>query len=183
VSLAKLYQLTIRGVGADEFEEEISNFVAKYPDNHFQRNLLADYYLNAGNNNMALLHYNTLKNVKDLPHREFIFNNLANLYLQRDIAKALDYAEQAMAIDDNHPAILDTLGWIKSLKGEHAEALTILRKAFSINSNDPAVRYHLAYTLKQLGRLTEAKNEVQLALASRLSFSEREDAQKLLESI
>lgn len=183
VSLAKLYQLTIRGIGTDTFEQEISNLVAKYPDNHFQRNLLADYYLNAGKKDLALLHYTTLKNVKDLPHREFILNNLANLYLERDIAKALDFAEQAMAIDENHPAILDTLGWIKSLKGEHAEALTILRKAFSINSNDPAVRYHLAYTLKQLGRLTEAKNEVQLALASRLSFAEREDAQKLLESI
>lgn len=183
VSLAKLYQLTIRGVGRDIFEKEISTLVAKYPNNHFQRNLLADFYLNAGKSDLALLHYNTLKDVKKLPHREFILNNLANLYLERDIKQALAYAEQAMAIDENHPAILDTLGWIKSIRGEHTEALTILRKAFSINSNDPAVRYHLAYTLKQLGRLTEAKNEVRLALASRLSFSEREDAQKLLESI
>lgn len=183
VSLAKLYQLTIRGVGIERFETEISNLVAKYPENHFQRNLLADFYLNSGKGDLAILHYNTLKNVSSLPHREFVFNNLANLYLDKDIAKALEFAEQAMAIDDNHPAILDTIGWIKSLKGQHSDALTILRKAFSINSNDPAIRYHLAYTLKQLGRLSEAKKELTIALASQLSFAEREDAEALLASI
>ena len=183
LALAKLYQLTQRNVGIDTFDKEISKLVEQYPDNYFQRSLLADFYVNVGETEKALPHYKKLLEIEQLPNRVFILNNLANIYLDKDIGKAKDYAQQAMDMGILQAAVLDTHGWIKALTGEHSEALDILRRAHAMDSEDPSVRYHLGYTLLKLGRNEEARQELIAALSSEQTFIERNEAQALLDSI
>lgn len=183
IALAKIYQLTVENESVDLFEENIPPLVEKYPDNHFQRNLLADFYLNMGKKELARQQYEILANITDLPNRAFVLNNLANIYLKSDLGKAQRLVSEAMTLASNNAAVVDTYGWIKSLLGNHQDALDILRRAYAMNSRDPAIQYHLAYTLIKLGRRAEARTELLAALGSPVTFSEREDAQALLNSI
>ena len=52
-----------------------------------------------------------------------------------------------------------------------------------MNSNDPAINYHIGYTLLKLDRTTEARRELQRALASEMNFYERDEAQALIDGI
>lgn len=183
LALAKMYQLTLQGIGHETFSREIAKLVEAQPENYFQRNLLADHYLNQGQFDKALPHYEILEEIQTLPNKAFIYNNLANIYLNKDSEKALAYIDKAMQINSNEPAVLDTYGWIKTLNGEHNQALDILRRAYAMDSNNPSIMYHLGFTLNKLGRLEEAKQELAQSLASDKMFFEREEAQALYDSI
>lgn len=183
IALAKFYQLTVENKATALFEKSIPALVEKFPDNYFQRNLLADFYLNHGKQTLARQQYELLLEVDRFPNRAFVLNNLANIYLKTDLGKAQTYITEAMQLAGNNAAVVDTYGWIKALLGNYREALDILRRAYAMNSRDPAIQYHLAYTLIKLGRSAEAKNELLAALDSPVRFNERKDAEALLNSI
>ena len=183
LALAKYYQMTLRGVNIEQFTTDISALVEQDPDNHFQRSLLADHFVNIGDYDSALPHYELLQQHEELPNYVFIINNLANIYVERDLVKAEAFARKAVSINSELAAVLDTVGWIETLKGNHKAALDLLRRAYAKSSDDPSIRYHLAYTLHKLGRTDEAKKELQLALQAGDEFVERDKAQTLLDSI
>ncbi|WJG08401.1 XrtA/PEP-CTERM system TPR-repeat protein PrsT [Aliiglaciecola sp. LCG003] len=182
-ALLKLYQLASRGVAAKEFEQKLIQIVDRAPEYYFSRNLLADFYVNQGRLDDALPHYDKLLDVKPLVNQMFILNNLANIYINKDLSKAEQYINQALEIGNENAALFDTYGWITALKGQHEQALTILRKSFAMNSDDPSNQYHLAYTLHKLGRDTEAKTSLNRALSSPRYFIEKDAAQALLEQL
>tara|TARA_B110000438_G_C15819026_1_gene653351 strand:+ start:1878 stop:4679 length:2802 start_codon:yes stop_codon:yes gene_type:complete len=182
-ALVKLYQMTTLGFGHEAFQSITNEILTKNEDFHFMRNLLADHYLNIGDTVNTKVHYEILKEVEELPNKAQVLNNLANILLKEDLTLAEKYALNALALDDTSSAILDTYGWIKALRGEFEEGLTLLRRAYTMNSNDPAINYHLGYTLMKLNRIEEAKRELGPALSSDINFSERDEAKALLESI
>jgi putative PEP-CTERM system TPR-repeat lipoprotein len=182
-ALVRLYKLTLDNIGTDIFSSTLTMLLKQQPNRHFIRNLLADHLLNIGDTVNAKSHYEILVKQDYLPTKSIILNNLANILIKTDLQYAEETAQQALALDNTSSAILDTYGWIKSLRGNHPESLVLLRHAFSMNSNDPAINYHLGYTLMKLGRLTEAKQELMHALAAKSDFLERSDAETLLKSI
>ena len=182
-ALAKLYQMTTLGFGHEAFESISTEILAKNKNFHFMRNLLADYYLNTVNVTKAKIQYEILKEVEELPNKSLVLNNLANIYLKEDLITAEKYAFEALTLDETSAEILDTYGWIKALQGSYEEGLTTLRRAHTMNSNDPAINYHLGYTLLKLDRTTEAKRELERALANEINFYERDDAQNLMDGI
>lgn len=179
LAYAKLYSLTLQQIAFEDFAELANELLEINPANSFQRNLLADHYINRGQFDKALPHYEILLNVENMPNKAFIYNNLANIYIRKDLVKAEAYINQALELRSNEGSLLDTLGWITSLKGEYQGALTILRKAYAMNSNDPSIQYHLAYTLDKLGRDNEALTTINRALSSKQRFNERADAELL----
>lgn len=179
LAYAKLYRLTLQQIAVEDFSAVASEILQINPSNSFQRNLLADHYINRGKFDEALPHYEILLNVENMPNKAFILNNLANIYIQKDLAKAETYIKRALELRNNEGALLDTLGWITSLKGDHEGALTILRRAYAMNSNDPSIQYHLAYTLGKLGKNKEALVTINRALSSNIKFNERADAESL----
>ncbi len=179
LAFAKLYSLTLKQIAVDDFSTLATDLLEINPNNSFQRNLLADHYINIGKFEEALPHYEILLNVENMPNKAFIYNNLANIYIEKDLVKAETYINEALKLRSNEGALLDTLGWITSLKGDHEGALTILRRAYAMNSNDPSIQYHLAYTLDKLGKSKEALATVNLALSSKVQFNERADAELL----
>lgn len=182
-ALINFYQITLQGVALDLFDKQINNLLEKSPNNALIRNLLGDFYVNQHKFELAKPHYELLLKIKDYSIKPYIYNNLSNIALETDINEAEMYIQKALELEENSASILDTSGWIKAKQAKYEEALTILRRAFSIDSKDAAIRYHLAYTLHKLGRNQEARKELLEALSSEKNFYEREQAQKLLDSL
>ena len=76
--------------------------------------------------------------------------------------------------------ILDTLGWILHLRGEHDEALETLLEADRNLPGHPVVLYHLAAVHVALGDADAARPLLERALASTIHFHERDAAAALL---
>ena len=108
---------------------------------------------------------------------------MAYISINSDLENAEIYAKKALDLNDSSASIIDTYGWILSLRGNYDESLKMLRKAFSMNSNEPTISYHLGYTLNALGRKEEAKQELIKATSSTNTFIERNDAVSLLEQL
>jgi tetratricopeptide (TPR) repeat protein len=81
------------------------------------------------------------------------------------------------------------LAYVLISNNEFVEAKLLAEEIIKQTPDDPfvmllaAIRYHIAYTLNKLGRVSEAKAELKQALLSNLIFNEREAAVKLLSSI
>lgn len=183
LALVRLYELTEHGIGGDEFSVLLESILNIYPDKHLMRNLLADYLFNSKDYKGAKLHYKKLAAVTNWPSKASVFNNLAYISINSDLENAEIYAKKALDLNDSSASIIDTYGWILSLRGNYDESLKMLRKAFSMNSNEPTISYHLGYTLNALGRKEEAKQELIKATSSTNTFIERNDAVSLLEQL
>jgi putative PEP-CTERM system TPR-repeat lipoprotein len=182
LALIKLYQLANQGIGATDFVTDIEPLIEIYPDNHFQKHIIADFLLTNGEQERATPYYMQLINIDDIPNKHNIFNNLANIYLNTDLAQAKSFITQAQSIR-NTPEILDTKGWILAKEESYDEALNLLRQAYARQSNNPAIRYHIGYTLEKMGRKQEAKNELAAALQTNNEFEEREKALALYNTL
>jgi tetratricopeptide (TPR) repeat protein len=91
------------------------------------------------------------------------------------------------------PATLDTLGWVRFLRGNDEGAEELLRLAHESTPENPTFAFHLASVLvamsKQEGRADaaakkeEARTLLQGAVAGGVDFSQRADAKKLLDEL
>ena len=75
------------------------------------------------------------------------------------------------------------MGWVLCKQGNYVEAKTYLEKAMEKAHNQPSILYHLAWCEAKLGETAAARENLQKALDSKSKFPEREEAQKLLESL
>jgi putative PEP-CTERM system TPR-repeat lipoprotein len=182
-AILKLYQLAQQGIGDRQFIALLEPLMAQTDTPDWIRKLLADRYLVQGQHEQARQHYELLLNKASLANDASILNNLANIYAEYDLDKALLTARKGLASDEMNSALLDTIGWIYAKKRQWNQALSFLRQAFSMNATSPAIRYHLGYTLFNLGRVEEAKQELQAAIAKGDHFSEYQAALSLLNGI
>ena len=120
---------------------------------------------------------------ESLPNKAFLLNNLANIYAKHDADKALKYVEDALALQPNSAALIDTKGWLLSLSDDYQQGLSLLRQAYTLDSSDPSVQYHIAYTLNKLGRQEEARAILQKHQTLNKTFREQPDAQTLMQSL
>jgi len=183
IVLLKSYQLALAKIDEKNFTSTLQKLLEKNPNNYLMRSVYADYLLNNGRTQQAKTHYEILADVKNLKNRAAVLNNLANIYLAIDLNKAEEYSKESMELNNNSSAIIDTYGWILSLNNKFDESLSILRNAYSMDSNNPSINYHIGYALAKLNRIEEAKRELRQSLRHKAKFSEREDAQQLLNSL
>lgn len=112
----------------------------------------------------AKLRYEQL--LKLNPRDARALNNLALAQLQEgDTASALRNAEAASKAAPTQPIAQDTLAWVLHKRGEHDKALGLLREARLRAPDNAEIRYHLASVLTALGRKSEARIEINAALA------------------
>jgi putative PEP-CTERM system TPR-repeat lipoprotein len=180
---AQLYQLSSKGMGTERLISQLEVILQKSPQKNFYRNLLGDIYLQQGDMLKAKAHYQVLIADEKYDNRAATLNNLAVIELPNDPETSLQLIERALQIAPLSASLLDTKGWVYATQGNYSQALILLREALSINSSDPTIRYHLAYTLHKLGRINEARSEIKQVLAQNQEFSERDVAEKLLESM
>ncbi|MBC3767907.1 XrtA/PEP-CTERM system TPR-repeat protein PrsT [Neptunicella marina] len=182
-AFSKLYLLTVKGIGYQDFIEISENTLNDNPDFYSCRKLLADAYLNHQDWKNAEKHYSQLLNVKQFSHSSVILNNLAYIYSQTDLTKAYKTAMEGLENGGNkNPSLLDTLGWILVKQDKLNDGLNYLRQAYVLDSKNPETRYHLAYTLVKLDRISEAKDHLAIAVKSN-RYPEYQDAINLLKQL
>ncbi len=179
----QLYQLAATHLNRTDILDIFENLVNNTTGNQFYHHLLADLYFLYHEYDKAKTLYQALMLADDLPNKDSILNNLANIESTNDLEQALLYAQQAYELNSNSAEILDTRGWLLVLNGDLTKGLNVLRQAYTLQSNAPTVRYHLAYALNQLGRKNEARTQLQKALLYKGHFRQRQAAKLLLEQL
>jgi len=86
-----------------------------------------------------------------------VLNNVAWLYMDRDMERAAKYAKEAYDIAPERAEIVDTYGWILFKQGKQREALNILQQALVIAPRNAEIGLHVAEALHRQGRDAEAR--------------------------
>ncbi|GGB09083.1 XrtA/PEP-CTERM system TPR-repeat protein PrsT [Agarivorans gilvus] len=178
-----LYQLASQNIGVEAFHQQMEATLNDGEQMFWQRRLLADSYLQHGQNTQAIQHYEVLRKSPQLKNEPGLLNNLANLYALDDLDKAFQTINIVLQQGVKSAAILDTAGWIEQQRGNQQQALVYLREAYTMNASDPSIRYHLAVVLNKLNRPVEAKRELEAALESEQDIAEYEQAKALLDRL
>jgi predicted Zn-dependent protease len=146
------------------------------------RSVLAGFYLEQRKYDTAVDEYTRL--IAERPADPTSLNNLAWLYQRRgNLAKARELAERTFAADPAGAQIEDTLGWILLAQGEADKAMTYLSAANSAAPASPDIQYHLAVALQHLGRSADAQEMLEKLLGSGVSFTDRAEAERLLQDL
>ena len=148
--------------------------------------VLATVYEKQQNYDKAIGLYNRL-----LAHNLFpalARNNLA--YLMADhqptpenLNRAHKLASESLADNPEEPSFLDTMGWVLCKQGNYVQAKEYLEKALEHAPKQSAMLYHLGWCEAKLGDTAAARQALEKAMESKTAFAERDEAQKLLDSL
>jgi putative PEP-CTERM system TPR-repeat lipoprotein len=181
LALIKLHgSLHAAGKGA-EAEARAAQWLKDQPRDFALRSYLADHYLKAGQNTLAMAQYQAI--VQAAPDNVLALNNLAWLYQQDKDPRALATAERAYKLSPDSPSVADTLGWIQVQQGDAKRGLALLQQAHAKAPQHPSIHYHLAAALAKTGDRAKARTELDRLLARGTSFPEEQDARKLFEQL
>jgi Flp pilus assembly protein TadD len=101
------------------------------------------------------------------PANPLVQNNLGYLLLEqdRDLEEAATLIEASAKATPDNGNVVDSLGWAQFKLGRTAEAETTLRRAVDLSPFSPEVRKHLGEVLVKQGKLVEASEQWDRALA------------------
>ncbi|WP_158228867.1 XrtA/PEP-CTERM system TPR-repeat protein PrsT [Chitinimonas sp. BJB300] len=156
----------------------LEGWVKRKPDDLVVLKTLGEAQFRAGQLQASKQSY--AKAIEAEPDDAVALNNYANLLLKLKDASAQGMAERALKLVPDNPAYADTLGWILVQQGQLEAGLRYLREARLRSPEDGEIRYHLAYALSKSGRKTEAKEEMQAALAARGGLERTAEVNRLL---
>jgi tetratricopeptide (TPR) repeat protein len=176
VALLQLLSNSGQGEKAREAAEKLAK---DFPNLKGVNVILADYWMKK-DKAKAMAYYE--KELALNPANAVVLNNLAWEYgvVQGDLAKAQPYLDKLKAGKNLDPRILDTIGWILAVNGKTDEAERYLRNAIDLVPDMPDFQYHLAFVLKAVGKKDEARKVLEQALATKMPFESRKDAEKLM---
>jgi tetratricopeptide (TPR) repeat protein len=117
------------------------------------------------------------------PGMDVVKNNLAMMLVrgapnQADMDKALELTKD-FTLSEN-PVFVDTLGWVRFVRGENKEAITLLQRAYSEELKIPDVSYHLGMAYRKAGNYKEARDMLEKALSFGRPFPGIEQAKQTL---
>ncbi len=109
----------------------------------------------------------TLRDIlKQTPNNPIALNNLGYFLVERGerFDEALELIKQAVAIDENNPSYLDSLGWAYFKLGKYDEAEKHLKKAAILDASSPTIQEHLGDVYAKQKKLDLAKTTWKKAL-------------------
>jgi tetratricopeptide (TPR) repeat protein len=118
------------------------------------------------------------ENPKDAPTLNYIGYMLADRGVRLD--EALQYVQQALVLDPNNPAYLDSLGWAFFKMNELQKAEKYLLQAADMEKKDPVIQDHVGDLYFKTGNLEKAQEFWTKSLSN---GGEPDDAQKVREKL
>ncbi len=170
----------IRSGKPDDAVTMLKDWIAKNPDDIVATEQLSEIYIIQGKLDDAAANLEAI--LKQKPYESIALNNLAWVYQQKNDARASELARQAYLLSPG-PQTADTLGWILVTTGKAAAGAPLLRQAFNETPSDPRIQYHYAVALKDLGNKSEAIRHLKDVVAAAGNFTEKTEAQKLLDQL
>lgn len=137
----------------------------------------------AGQGDEAVALYRTV--LKSQPSHLQAANNLAYLLAEqgKDLPEANQLASRCVRDRPEDDGFLDTLGMVLYKQGQFSEAIDVFQRALKKNPAQGSYRYHLALALLAKGERSQAKRELQQALAQIGDPAEKTRVQELLKSM
>ena len=162
----------------DSARNRLSAVLNTNPDNLDARLLLGMVEEVGGRYDLAVTHY---RKVLQLESRNlYALNNLAYRLANNDqIDEALKFAQQALEIGADNPAVQDTIGWAYYRKGLYKNALQYLTSAVA-GGKVPVRMYHLVMVYAKLGDQKRARETFDMAYKIDPSLPEAKVAQEAL---
>lgn len=165
----------------EEGEKRLYAWLAAHPQDVGIRAALAENLIQRQQYKAASEHYLFIN--RSTPNNLLILNNLAwSLHESRD-SRALGFAEQALKLKPDNPAVLDTLGWILVGQGQVERGTKLLQQALAKSPDTAEIQYHLAVALNRSGDSVRAKREIERLLASGVAFPQEPEARALLKQL
>lgn len=178
VKLAEALDAAGRGKEADA---RFADWLKAHPQDNAVRLQYATVKLTRHDYKTAVDGFETI--LKQEPNNVGALNNLALAYQQQNDKRALEYAEKALKLAPNNPAVLDTAGSILVANGDVPRGLSYLQKASAAAPNSPSIRYNLAVALAKSGDKEKAKKELEQLVANGGNFDKMEEAKALLKTM
>jgi putative PEP-CTERM system TPR-repeat lipoprotein len=170
--------------GAGRFDEgvkRLTDWLAAQPQDYRARLYLAERLTLNGKYKAAADQYLTLN--QQAPGNIVVLNNLASALSEINDKRALGFAEQALKLKPDNPAIMDTVGWILVQQGQHARGIKLLQQALSKLPDAAEIQWHLASAYARSGDHNRARSELERLLASGTAFRQEQEARDLLKQL
>jgi len=165
---------------APEAARFAEGWLKDHPQDQTFRFHLGDAALAAGD--LALAEARYLDVLKVQPEHALALNNVAWLKMKQDKAGALDYAERAVKVAPNQPALMDTLAMVLSAAGQHARAQELQKQVVAKAPQLPGFRLNLAKIQLAAGDKAQARQEL-AALSKMKDFAGQAEAEQLLKKL
>lgn len=133
--LVEKYQVQQRAGQTEAAIRTLQAWLQDHPDDSATRHVLGSAQINAGQETEALETYETL--LEERPNDVVALNNAAWLAREADNPRAREYAERAVDLAPDQPAILDTLGVVLLEGGDTESALETLQRAYRMSPQAP----------------------------------------------
>jgi tetratricopeptide (TPR) repeat protein len=175
-----LAQLDAAENKVDDAMKRLKGLLASGQANSTAQLWLGNLEVVKGNQKAAMEHFR--KVVEREPGNAQALNNLAYALLEYADRpeEALKYAEKAVELAPERPALADTLGWILYRRGVYGAAVTHLERAASHQNADAVSKYHLAMAYAKAGDPKRGRVTLEAALKINPNLPEAKMAQELL---
>jgi putative PEP-CTERM system TPR-repeat lipoprotein len=138
-----------------ESSQLMEQWLKQHPDDTDAHLALAETLINQGAIGDAMSHYHQILALN--PDNLTALNNLAWFLRLDRPEQALSYITRAASIAPDRPEVLDTMGVINHLGGDHLLALRQLERAHAARPEEPSISYHLAMVHVALGNRSAAR--------------------------
>jgi putative PEP-CTERM system TPR-repeat lipoprotein len=180
-TLTRLHRALAGNGRHDEGEKRLTDWLAAHPTDHGIRLYLAGRLHARGKYQAAADHYLHLN--QQVPGNVVVLNNLASALSESGDKRALSYAEQALKLKPDDPAVMDTLGWILVRQGQPGRGVKLLQQALSKMPDVAEIHYHLAMAYAETGDRARARQELKRLLDSGRAFPQEKQARVLLKQL
>ncbi|MBL8439374.1 MAG: PEP-CTERM system TPR-repeat protein PrsT [Zoogloeaceae bacterium] len=181
--LIKLHAALLRTGASSEADRLSADWIRTQPNDVAVRSYLAERALTNGKTAEAINIYEGILKIN--PNNALVLNNLAYAAGEASDPRAMGYAESALKLAPNNPAILDTYGVLLVKKGETAKGLEVLEQAKAAAPKALPIRLHLANAYIKADRKSDAKRELELVIGEVTTDQPaiREKAETMLKSL
>ena len=142
---------------------------------------LANIYQQQKQNDKAIEYYN--KALKLQPDNVLALNNLADIYNKQKNPQARALAQRAYKLAPRSAAIIDTYASVLISQGDISSGVSLLEKAVALSPKSYDIVYHLARAYALNGEAQKARQKLKPLLKASISFAEKEQAEKLYNSL